>query len=234
MVLLTIVTQSFSFIFPDQFKAIKNNSPNISDEDLVAKILDNKFNMTELLLANISDAEFLNEIGDDSISGPFCGDGEEWCTFPRLNYPARTITKAFAQQGTTLKSMFTKNILSQPIARSGGFELQETDNVCTSMSRDIRPRAAKNKNGEWMFLVNGFETNTEEGELVQLVATSTCLGHGASCGHGLLFSGQVTECRQQYSDHKLVALSGEGKELVVDTFQFPSCCTCHLHTSLES
>ena len=192
IVLVSCASQCFGFIFPDQYKVIRNNSQNISDGDLVKKILNNKFKMTELLLTNISDAELINEIGDESVSGPFCENGEDWCTSPRLNYPARTISKAFAKQGSTLKSMFTADILDVARARFGDLE-QESDNVCTSVSRHIRPRAAKNKAGEWMFLVNGFEAEDEGDELVQLVATSECLGHGASCGHGLFFSGQVRE-----------------------------------------
>merc|ERR1712154_165905 len=46
-------------------------------------------------------------------------------------------------------------------------------------------------------------------------------------------TGLTTKCRQEYSDHKLVALSQEGEELQVETFQFPSCCTCYISQFLE-
>ena len=36
---------------------------------------------------------------------------------------------------------------------------------------------------------------------------------------------------QEYSDIKLVALSENEEELIVETFQFPSCCICKVRTS---
>ena len=35
------------------------------------------------------------------------------------------------------------------------------------------------------------------------------------------------QCRQQYLDHKLVVLSLSG-EILLDNFNFPSCCACHV------
>jgi len=47
-------------------------------------------------------------------------------------------------------------------------------------------------------------------------------GNGGACETLSL----VTGCRQEYADHKLVAVDEEGQELIVDTFRFPSGCTC--------
>ena len=64
-------------------------------------------------------------------------------------------------------------------------------------------------------------------EYIQLVRVATCSGAGSECGGGRLEgAGVKTRCQQEYSDHKLVSLGESGEELVVDTFSFPSCCTC--------
>ena len=39
-------------------------------------------------------------------------------------------------------------------------------------------------------------------------------------------------CRQQYTDHKLVALDDKKGEVVVETFTFPSCCSCFVAKDL--
>ena len=92
------------------------------------------------------------------------------------------------------------------------------------------PKAAKNKKGQFKFLVNGGEGAKE---YIQLVKISQCMRAGESCGHGNIFTRHVTECRQEYSDHKMVALDEEGEELVIDTFSFPSCCSCYMQAGME-
>jgi len=97
-------------------------------------------------------------------------------------------------------------------------------NMCDHTEEYIRPRAAKNKAGHFRFIVNSPEGGGEQ--YVQLVKVTKCLGAGEECGWGQL---EVTsKCHQEYTDHKLVALSENGDELVIDTFKFPSCCTCQM------
>ena len=70
-------------------------------------------------------------------------------------------------------------------------------------------------------------------EYIQLVKVATCVSAGKECGQGRMARSVSTQCNQEYLDHKLVALSVTGEELVVDTFSFPSCCTCLMNTGLE-
>merc|ERR1719495_613118 len=104
------------------------------------------------------------------------------------------------------------------------------ENICDVDTKYIKPRAAKNKNGKFMFIVNHPEGADE---YIQLVRVATCKSAGEECGQGRLANSISTKCNQEYLDHKLVALSAEGEELVVDTFSFPSCCTCLMNTGLE-
>jgi hypothetical protein len=38
---------------------------------------------------------------------------------------------------------------------------------------------------------------------------------------------------QEYSEQRLLALKKTGKELVMDTFRFPSCCSCTITGRLD-
>merc|ERR1719422_2977315 len=97
------------------------------------------------------------------------------------------------------------------------------ENICGLTTEYIMPRAAKNKNGQFRFIVNHPEGGDEQ--YIQLVRVARCAGAGEECGWGVMGPGIETRCHQEYLDHKLVALSESGEELVIDTFNFPSCCT---------
>ena len=98
------------------------------------------------------------------------------------------------------------------------------ENICGLTTEYIMPRAAKNKNGQFRFIVNNPEGGDEQ--YIQLVRVARCAGAGEECGWGVMGPGIETRCHQEYLDHKLVALSESGEELVIDTFTFPSCCSC--------
>merc|ERR1711872_85411 len=104
------------------------------------------------------------------------------------------------------------------------------ENICNTKSRYITPRGAKNKEGKFMFIVNHPEGSLD---YVQLVRVTTCTTPDEECAQGQLSGSISTRCQQEYSDHKLVALSESGEELVVDTFSFPSCCICVFDQQLE-
>jgi len=104
------------------------------------------------------------------------------------------------------------------------------ENICGLTTEYIMPRAAKNKNGQFRFIVNHPEGGDEQ--YIQLVRVARCAGAGEECGWGVMGPGIETRCQQEYLDHKLVALSESGEELVIDTFTFPSCCTCLMRQNM--
>ena len=158
---------------------------------------------------------------------PSCAGAQTFCSDP-AGYPARNIAKALHRQKDSISSMFDNNLSLQ--ARAGLDTVTHMENICSMTTKHIMPKAAKNKKGEFKFLVNG-GAGTEE--YIQLVQISQCNRAGEVCGNGNVFPREVTECRQEFSDHKLVALDEAGKELVIDTFSFPSCCSCYMHVGLE-
>jgi len=110
--------------------------------------------------------------------------------------------------------------------RINEIETETFTNMCDNTEEYIRPRAAKNKAGHFRFIVNSPSGGGEQ--YVQLVRVTRCMGAGEECGYGQIGEHVRSRCHQEYTDHKLVALSDNGDQLVIDTFRFPSCCTCHM------
>ena len=151
-----------------------------------------------------------------------------------LDYPENTILKAVSKQKKAIKIMFDEEKLPVEEVNETDIRLRifdpQFENICNIETTYIKPRAAKNKEGKFMFIVNH---PSGADEYIQLVRVATCVSAGEECGQGRLASSVSTQCNQEYLDHKLVALSATGEELVVDTFSFPSCCTCLMNTGLE-
>jgi len=232
LLLSVTIKHSTQFIFPDMLSKREDGVSDMSisrdfDTKKVDKELINKININlggDLVKEarrrkNIS---ALNVIEDLSV----CRNDTDFCSDP-IVYPTKAISRALRKQKRAMKSMFDKfdTDLYRLRLRSGIDVYQEGENVCSVSTTHIMPKAARNKKGEFKFLVNGVQGDED---YIQLVRITQCLGAGESCGRGKIFSREVTECRQEYADHKLVALDEEGKELIVDTFSFPSCCSCFM------
>jgi len=165
---------------------------------------------------------------------PLCAGSEDWCDTP-AGYPDQAILAAALRQNNTLGSLFDRKLLAKVQSRNDFPEFEEfvedMINICSVTTEYIMPRAAKNKEGEYKYIVNHPEGGEE---YVQQVRVNICQAAEQSCGHGLLAeSGLESKCRQEYSDHKLVSLSATGEELQVETFRFPSCCSCYVSQSTE-
>ena len=159
---------------------------------------------------------------------PQCRGGSNlWCD--PTNYPAYKVTEMLSKNESINQFLEKDKPLSYlidlhylPIDRS--FE-----NVCDEKTEYIYPKAAKNDNGEFLFIVNNPDGSFKHRQMVRV---TTCTRPNEECGQGEVFR-STTSCVQEYSDHKLVALSKTGEELVVDTFSFPSCCICKVNIGLE-
>ena len=148
-----------------------------------------------------------------------------WCS--PTNYPDSVITNLIKSD----------SIAVQLLEKEDGFETnkvgfndedeyryEDAENICKVSTDYIFPKAAKNKKGKFMFIVNRPAGSVE---YLQKVKITTCEDAGEECVQGKLSGGSIsTMCKQEYSDYKLVALSETGEELVIDDFTFPSCCSC--------
>ena len=189
------------------------------------------------------------EVATSSSRRPLCEGSKDWCDSPP-DYPDQAILAAAVRQNNTLGSLFDSKLLVRqkaeeevPTESPGIFgvirsrnrfeEFVEDSmiNICSVKTEYIMPRAAKNKEGEYKFIVNHPEGGEE---YVQQVRVNICRAAEQSCGQGRLAgSGLDSKCRQEYSDHKLVSLSATGEELQVETFRFPSCCSCFISQFTE-
>merc|ERR1711936_827798 len=130
------------------------------------------------------------EMSSSSLT-PLCAGYEDWCDSP-ADYPDQAILAAALRQNNTLGSLFDSKLLVKekevPTERPGlalfssvqprkGFpqfeEFVEDDmiNICSVKTEYIMPRAAKNKDGEYKFIVNHPEGGEE---YVQQVRVNIC------------------------------------------------------------
>jgi len=179
--------------------------------------------------------------------------GDEFCEHP-LFYPEDQILKVLSGTDSSLvKMMFeTEDEIKDIDSRHRsmmpmlGMESAAAVNADVSISSDmmmsptklcptnstwIKPRLAKNWRGDWKYIVN--RPNNRD-EYTQFVYVTTCSSDG-SCdpsGHFLRSNIQST-CRQEYMSMKLVALGMDLQTAEIDTFRFPSCCSCIITNNLE-
>ena len=189
-----------------------------------------------------NEVEWGTEIFQTMKDGNLCGDGSTYCTRPSY-YPGVAIARALKKNK---KKELINVLFDEPKAqlrlRSGIFAKSadetfddEFENVCGSVRRTIAPKVGTNTNNQQRYLVQGDIDLAEFSGLVRTVQTVECLGsqlpgERESCG---VLPGRRTECRQEYTEHRMVALDMEKGELVVEAFNFPSCCSCMVHRGYD-
>ena len=75
-----------------------------------------------------------------------------------------------------------------------------------------------------MFIVNHPNGNTN---FIQTIDIVQCVRANRECGDGAI-TGARTECHQEYLVQKLVGMTPDGREMKLDPYRFPSCCTCRI------
>ena len=160
---------------------------------------------------------------------PDCGNAT-FCDRPESAYPTQLIREALARQKELMPILADKMTGDDIIGPRDG--LREGTEACPSTQQVTTPRVATNVNHEQKFIVNGLVGLDEVRQIVRITVCDT--EQGEECGAGAF--GVPTECRQRFSEHKLVAVdmkeNGDAR-LVVDTFTFPSCCSCMIHTPFD-
>jgi len=155
-------------------------------------------------------------------------------------YPNYAIIKALARMNKDMKSIVKSLAKTSHDAgrsdmdisnRIGGNDYQsfKGTNVCATKKEKSSPRGALNTNGEFRWILN---SPAGKEEYVQSVESTLCLGAEQECFSGQ-FSGYSTRCKQEYSEYKLLALDKNGKEITIDNFRIPSCCTCQVNNAVQ-
>ncbi|XP_077296518.1 spatzle 5 Toll-1 receptor isoform X1 [Arctopsyche grandis] len=138
----------------------------------------------------------------------------------------RTISKRETTKGGTSpnndKNPFT-DIRSKRQAQAPSGE-----QLCPTRSQFIMPKAALNKQGNWMYVVNMGQIM--DSQYSQLVKSEICVSQQCD-GICSLPLGYVSRCEQKYVQKRLVALDQGGQRLYTDIFWFPSCCLCTINNN---
>ncbi|XP_049869812.1 uncharacterized protein LOC126369439 [Pectinophora gossypiella] len=94
--------------------------------------------------------------------------------------------------------------------------------LCDSIEQEIIPKAARDKSGNWYFVVN-----EDENPIHQYLAVQCNFRTNKSCKDFVFLSGvySVGECRQKHVEVRMLVINKFGMA-INETFQVPSCCSC--------
>ena len=140
------------------------------------------------------------------------------------NYPKDVLTQI--KQSPVLSGMFDSPVVGVSLlsSKTSGYSEDRGERICEAVTQLTTPRHERNTRGEMRWIVNQPDNRTD---LTQVVKVTKCRV-GGKCYDGSLSSRDRTFCRQEYMDHKLVALNSDNSQVIIDTFSFPSCCTCYV------
>ncbi|KAK9506297.1 hypothetical protein O3M35_008257 [Rhynocoris fuscipes] len=151
---------------------------------------------------------------------PECAKGSTFCENVD-HYPSQYIENVLQETGIQFKGMFGNDIVRDYTSLLHRIDVKEEHTLCPSVENVVYPKTAKNKEDQWLFVVN-------QGQYRQGVRVETCKSpdNSESCAFTEGFPlGYKTTCRQKYIYRRLIALNADGKT-ITDTFQLPSCCAC--------
>ncbi|KAH0945952.1 hypothetical protein HN011_008849 [Eciton burchellii] len=155
----------------------------------------------------------------DNISStvsPLSCDNSMYCeNVP--NYPKQLVNEAIARNASLrfLGSIDPLPDIEQRIDAADDFSL------CQYQEQVIYPQTARNKENQWLFVVN--QENLKQGVRIEV-----CIDDGKDCDMIQDFAeGYKTTCKQKYIYRELAAVGRHGN-IFKDSFRFPSSCCCHV------
>ena len=161
-------------------------------------------------------------------SGP---DNDTLCDTEDSEYPEKAINFLLFRNRFFANKEYFNTVLGPPceppepekLMTRLGFDLTEAA-LCATRETYVFPKKAKNSRGVWKYVVNTLEYQ-------QGISMHKC--HMRASGQSCRYAGElgenpeVTECRQMYTKHSLLAVTEDGM-LSYDTFEIPSACVCHI------
>lgn len=144
---------------------------------------------------------------------PACANGQTYCEAV-TEYPMNHVARLLSQGDTSeIEGFFNVDLeLTDRIEPGDG------ERLCIAKDTTVYPQIAKNKDNEWLFIVN-------QDKYAQGIIVEQCVNPGQECIFASSFpAGYRTECKQQHIYRKLLAVNET--KLVTDSFLLPSCCSC--------
>lgn len=181
------------------------------------------------------------------LTSLFCEDIDD--------YPSEAIQDSLKDRSFELKQLY--NVLNTPLDPNGSLSerlassrsgedndannnAEENDNagprseagvetkICSSVTKNLYPKRAKNKDDEWMYIVN-------EVDFMQVVKAEICDNDGGSCSYldENLPAGMTSSCKQKYAFKQMLAMHPLKKRMMGDVFRYPSCCSCYVSSPFQ-
>ena len=116
-------------------------------------------------------------------------------------------------ESSVLMSMFGTDDAVNDIRMAVKSDDDYGQNMCHGRTHLMNPHWRRNIKGEMMYIVNQPEGRTD---LTQLVRVTTCHSEGEKCHQGVIRS---YRCKQEYSNHKLVAVKADNSVVTIETFR---------------
>ncbi|XP_024082501.1 protein spaetzle isoform X2 [Cimex lectularius] len=175
--------------------------------------------------------------GDDTkletrsyLPKPKCTEGSTFCEKVD-NYPQDHVASILRTAAKDFSAMFGQDT---PLEIQQRIDYQDDMPLCTSIEQIVYPKSAKNKNNEWLFIIN--QGNYTQGVRIEKCQhTTDDYSDRENITKPCAFTqgfplGYETYCKQKYIYRKLIALDSQG-EATTDIFQLPSCCSCAVRTA---
>ena len=162
----------------------------------------------------------------EQVKDTICANETLWCNFTS-HYPDKIISKLIDQ--SVLSHIFFNTNVNEKVTTFTFFRPSE-EKICRTSEDMVYPRLAKDRRGIFRFIVN--RPKGHEG-FKQVVQITKCETAESTCGDGKIAGLESSSCKQEFLDHKLLALNDNGTDLIVDSFSFPSGCSCYLSESQE-
>ncbi|XP_022242117.1 protein spaetzle 5-like isoform X2 [Limulus polyphemus] len=140
------------------------------------------------------------------------------------DYPALRVYEAVNSLPGDVLQMLLEKLSSEVQGRTKFSADDLTDEpICTSMLNTFKPQVGENIKKKWLYIVNNVEVE-------QFVTSETCSEDGNPCRYvkdNLPF-GYSSQCKQKYAYKNLLAIHPKKKSTFLDSFPFPSCCSCFI------
>ncbi|XP_061377670.1 protein spaetzle 5-like isoform X2 [Danaus plexippus] len=99
----------------------------------------------------------------------------------------------------------------------------EPMSLCSTKPRSIPVQGAKDKNGNWRFIINDLKNP------IQVFRAEICRNPLGPCSENIAFEpGYYGACLQKVVFREMFYLKEEINEIGQDYFEVPTCCSCSL------
>ncbi|XP_061707972.1 neurotrophin 1-like [Cydia pomonella] len=169
-----------------------------------------------VLALTVSSQEFVPNVPEECLTTGICEDLPD--------YPTERVTALIEELGPALDKYEVQDLdESETLSRAG----DEDQDLCESRRKIIVPRAGRDKDGQWHYVVN------QRPNPVQSFVIEVCNPVDSPCADvAHFYTGYTASCKQKFIYRKSPTLDAGGA-MVERKLLFPSCCSCQYRQTGE-